>query len=429
MRQHLLVFLLTLSMALGVAGCVTNPITGRSQFMVVSDARAAQSSTLAYNKLVSEASRAQALDKNPATLHRVRAITDRLVAQAVLLRPETRGWKWEVHVLEVGEVNAWCMAGGKMAIYNGLLEKLQPSDDEIAQVMSHEISHALLSHQAEKLSRVYAQKMGLGLGVIAGAVFGYDLRGVTGLADTIATVGLQLPNSREAESEADKVGIEIAAKAGYDPRAAISLWEKMLKVGGGGTPEWLSTHPDPENRLQALRGMAEQLMPVYEAAQGRPRQEKPAAPSEAIPPPTMKENKLFQNRFTPEVAPESKSFTADVNSSQPSSDEAAAFRRRYAVPQCGPTMREGASRRIPSTVMASGSQLSAVAGIALRATVDEAKQGGCAVLLIYPDGTPPELLSQAKKLTTEGAFSVQPFMTGGKDFFIVVRRGEPPVKQ
>ena len=110
--------------------------------------------------MVTEASRSHALDGDPGTLNRVRSITDRLIAQAVLLRPETRSWQWEVHVIQDNEVNAWCMAGGKMAIYTGLLRKIQPTDDEIAQVMGHEISHALLSHQAEKISRAKAQQMG-----------------------------------------------------------------------------------------------------------------------------------------------------------------------------------------------------------------------------------------------------------------------------
>lgn len=252
--------------AIVVSGCATNPITGRSQASLVSDAQAAQSSTQAYSQLLSEAHRANALDNNPQNIARVRGITDRLIPQAVQLRPETRNWKWEVHVLNSKEVNAWCMAGGKMAVYTGLLNQIKPSDDELAEVMAHEISHALLSHQAEKMSRVKMQQTGLQIGVIAGALAGYNLGSVAGLADTAATLALQLPNSREAESEADKVGMRIAAQAGYDPRAAVSLWEKMLHTGGSGTPEWLSTHPSPESRIQAMRLLADQYMPVYQQA-------------------------------------------------------------------------------------------------------------------------------------------------------------------
>ena len=116
------------------------------------------------------------------------------------------------------------------------------------------------------MSRVQMQKAGIGLGVLAGAMFGYNLGSVAGIADSVATVALQLPNSREAESEADNVGLELSAKAGFNPQAAVSLWEKMLKVGGSGGPDWLSTHPDPQSRIAAMKIKAQQLMPVYEAA-------------------------------------------------------------------------------------------------------------------------------------------------------------------
>jgi predicted Zn-dependent protease len=261
-------FLLIPLLALGAGGCATNPITGRSQAMLVSDAQAAQASVQAYQQVLSEASQQGALDTNPATLGRVQSIARPIINQAMQMRPETRSWRWDVHVLRSNEVNAWCMAGGKIAVYTGLLQKVQPTDDELAQVLGHEIAHALLSHQAEKMSRMQMQKLGLGVGVLAGAVAGYDLSGLAGLADSLATVGLQLPNSRQAESEADSVGIEMAARAGFNPNAAVSLWEKMIRVGGSGGPDWLSTHPNPESRIQAMRARAQQLMPVYEANRG-----------------------------------------------------------------------------------------------------------------------------------------------------------------
>ena len=252
-------------LAIAAGGCVTNPITGRRQAMMVSDSSAAQQSSQAYSQLLSQAHQKGALDVDPAATARVQAIARPLITEAVKLRPESANWKWDVHVLKSGEVNAWCMAGGKMAVYTGLLQTVRPTDDELAQVMGHEIAHALLSHQAEKMSRAQMQQVGLGLGVLAGAVAGYDVRGVAGLANQMATLGLQLPNSREAESEADSVGIEMAAKAGFDPKAAVTLWNKMLQAGGSGTPEWLSTHPDPRSRIAAMQAKAHQLEPVYEA--------------------------------------------------------------------------------------------------------------------------------------------------------------------
>ncbi len=249
-----------------VSGCAANKITGRSQAMIISDDQAAQQSTQAYSQLINEAAQKRTLDHDTYQLNRVQSIAKPLIAQAIKLRPMARDWKWDVHILKSDEVNAWCMAGGKMAVYTGLLDKIQPTDDELAAVMGHEIAHALLSHQAEKMSRQMMQSIGLNAGMIAAGMFGYNVRGLASVADTVATLGLQLPNSREAESEADKVGIEMAAKAGFNPEAAVTLWEKMLRVSGGGTPEWLSTHPDPQSRIAAMKVEAKKLMPVYEAS-------------------------------------------------------------------------------------------------------------------------------------------------------------------
>ncbi|MGZ8219964.1 M48 family metallopeptidase [Methylomagnum sp.] len=273
MTNRILAPLFIVLLGLTAGGCVTNPITGRNQAMLVTDTQAAQQSALAYNQLLSEASKQRALDADPATTSRVQAIARPVIEEAMAKRPETRQWQWDVHVLQSDEVNAWCMAGGKIAVYAGLLQQVRPTDDELAQVLGHEIAHALLSHQAEKMSRQQMQQMGMGAAVLAGQVAGYNVSGLAGLADQLATLGLQLPNSREAESEADSVGIELAARAGFNPTAAVSLWEKMMQVGGGNGPEWLSTHPNPQTRIAAMKAKAEQLMPVYEASRGqRPSQ-------------------------------------------------------------------------------------------------------------------------------------------------------------
>ena len=160
MFSRMTVVFLIFLLALTIEGCVANPITGRSQAMLVNDTEAARSSAQTYSQLLSAASRQGALDGDPAALSRVQAIARPLIVQAVKKRPETRGWRWDVHVLNSSEVNAWCMAGGKIAVYTGLLNKIQPTDDELAQVLAHEIAHALLSHQAEKMSRIKIQKLG-----------------------------------------------------------------------------------------------------------------------------------------------------------------------------------------------------------------------------------------------------------------------------
>jgi predicted Zn-dependent protease len=244
------------------SGCQSNPITGRSQFMIVSEKEAESSSAQAYASLLTEARAKGKLDTDSARQQRVRRITDRLVAQAQILRPESRNWQWSVHVIDDPAVNAWCMPGGKMAVYTGLLQKLHPSDDELAQVLGHEISHALLSHGREKMSRAMATDVGLQAGSI---LAGRDLTPLS----SVAEVALLLPNSREAEAEADTLGIELAAKAGYDPQAAVTLWQKMSTLGGSHPPQFLSTHPSNEARLANLAKLVPQMMPYYQQAKSK----------------------------------------------------------------------------------------------------------------------------------------------------------------
>jgi predicted Zn-dependent protease len=186
----------------------------------------------------------------------------------VMLRPETAQWEWSVEVIDDPmTINAWCMAGGRMAVYTGLLTQLDPTDDELAQVMGHEISHALANHTAEKMSVAMATRVG----VAAAGVLSEDNAGaVMGAAALAAQFAVELPNSRTAESEADEIGIEIAAKAGYNPNAAVTLWEKMGAASGAGPPQFMSTHPSPSNRQERLRELAPQMMEYYRAASDPP---------------------------------------------------------------------------------------------------------------------------------------------------------------
>lgn len=266
-------FILLSLTALVLPGCVTNPVTGRSQLMLVSEDTAISESAQAYTALLQPLAKDGKVDSSPATVARVQEITGRLIAQAIKYRPETRDWAWSVKVIDDPKtVNAWCMAGGKMAIYTGLIEQIKPTDDELAQVMGHEISHALAKHSAEKMSRAMAMQVGLGALAITQSDSRYANLTLTG-AQAAAIVALELPNSRTAESEADRIGIELAAKAGYDPRAAVSLWEKMGKVGGGdGTSrmDFLSTHPAPVKRMETLAALVPQMLPYYEDKSPRP---------------------------------------------------------------------------------------------------------------------------------------------------------------
>jgi predicted Zn-dependent protease len=154
-----------------------------------------------------------------------------------------------------------------MAIYTGLLQQIRPTDDEIAQVMGHEIAHALANHTAERMSVARARN----IGVLGGGILADRPAVAMSVAAATAQVAITLPNSRTSEAEADRIGIELAAKAGYDPRAAPSLWRKMGEVGGSGPPQFLSTHPSPENREGELAALVPEMMPYYEQRTERPR--------------------------------------------------------------------------------------------------------------------------------------------------------------
>ena len=251
--------LLTALLAASLAGCQTNPVSGRSQLVLVSEEQAQASSAQAYAQTVNAAQQKGKLSTDAALNARVKRITDRLIVQAGNMYPPSRSWKWSVAVIDEPTLNAWCMPGGKMAIYTGIIRKLNLSDDEIAQVMGHEISHAILGHGRERMSRAIAMQGGMQIGSI---LAGRDLSILAPVAD----VALTLPNSRQNESEADRYGIELAARAGYDPHAAIKLWEKMSQATGNGPPQFLSTHPAPTNRIQALTALVPKMMPIYEKA-------------------------------------------------------------------------------------------------------------------------------------------------------------------
>src|ERR1700741_1009789 len=217
----------------------------RHQMMAVSSQEVDAGAKKAYAQMMAEAQKKNVLDRDAAQVARIRAITQRLIPQTAVFRPDATKWDWEVHVITLDEVNAWCMPGGKMALYTGLIQKLNATDDELAAVMGHEISHALREHSREQVSRQMGTQMAIG---IAGALLGVGDLGQS-IAGTVADVPLNLPQSRTAEQEADRIGVELAARAGYDPRAAISLWQKMAATGGAQPAQWLSTHPSHETLI------------------------------------------------------------------------------------------------------------------------------------------------------------------------------------
>lgn len=260
--------------ALTFAGCATTNSTSsgavgvdRKQTLWLSSGEVNQAAKQAYSDTLKEADRQRALNRDQQAVARVRGIANRLIPATAVFRSDAPGWQWEVNVIQSDQLNAWCMPGGKIAVYTGLIDKLKLTDDELAAVMGHEIAHALREHGRERASQAMVTGVGLSiLGAATGAT-----KGQVDLAGLIANLTINLPNSRQFETEADRVGVELAARAGFDPRAALTLWDKMASKGGGAPPQWLSTHPSNESRQRDLADYAQQVMPLYQATLAQPR--------------------------------------------------------------------------------------------------------------------------------------------------------------
>jgi len=235
----------------------------QSMSALVSEADLRRGSEQAYAQLMGQAREKGALNADAQLTQRVRAIAQRMIPTTAAFRPDAPAWKWEVNVLQSDQLNAWCMPGGKIAFYSGIITRLNLTDDEIAAIMGHEIAHALREHARERASEQQAAGLVIGVGA---ALLGVGSIG-SDLGQMAYKVAVGMPNSRAHETEADRIGVELAARAGYDPRAAIVLWQKMAKAsGGGGSPQFLSTHPSAETRQQDLAVYAERVMPLYQQA-------------------------------------------------------------------------------------------------------------------------------------------------------------------
>ncbi len=215
-----------------------------------------------YAQLAGEARTQGALlpDNHPQVV-RLRAIASRLIPFSYEWNKRARQWQWQVVVLKSPELNAFCMPGGKIAFYTGILDQLKLTDDEVAMVMGHEIAHALREHARERMGKTAATRIGAS---VISSLFGL---GNTG--DALLGMGSQLLTlkfSREDESEADLVGMELAARAGYDPRAGISLWQKMSAAAKGAPPQWMSTHPASNTRIQDIEANLPKVRPLFDRA-------------------------------------------------------------------------------------------------------------------------------------------------------------------
>lgn len=249
-----------------LTACQSTPVTGRKQLIIIPESQAITASKQAYAETLTPLQKDGKLNTDPKVKARVDGITARLIPPAIKYRPETAEWEWQVNVIQDPEtLNAWCMAGGRMAIYTGIIDKLKLTDDEIAQIMGHEIAHALARHTAERMSVAAGNAALLQIGAVLLGGKGTGGQLALQAAAVATTVGVQLPNSRQQEAEADRIGIELAARGGYDPNAAVSLWQKMVAATGGkGRFDFLSTHPAGEKRIEALGALVPSMMPLYQ---------------------------------------------------------------------------------------------------------------------------------------------------------------------
>jgi len=254
------------TMALATTSCESVNTTSagavgvdRKQQMLVPSATIEQGAAEAYEAELKAARDKGVLNTDKAQLARVSTIARRIVSATPVFRADAASWNWQFNVQKTKELNAYCMPGGRIMVYSGLIESLDLTDAELATVMAHEVAHALREHTRERVSRAYAQQLVL---QGAAAVTGVS-EGTANIANMIAEVTFQLPFSRDQESEADQIGLELMARAGYDPRSALTLWNKMAAAEQSGQPKFLSTHPAPKDRIRAIEKNLPRVLPLY----------------------------------------------------------------------------------------------------------------------------------------------------------------------
>ncbi|MBC7682333.1 MAG: M48 family metallopeptidase [Ferruginibacter sp.] len=238
-------------------------VGGNSAFSKLVSAEAVEQTALSqYQQTLQQAQQQQALaPANHPQLLRLRRIADRIIPFTADWNPRAKDWQWKVNLIGSNQINAWCMPGGKIAFYTGILDKLKLTDDEVAAVMGHEIAHALREHARERMGKSMATNVGANLLS--------QLLGTGQLGNTVIGGGAQLLSlqfSRSDETEADLVGLELAARAGFDPRGGITLWKKMAAQNNSAPPQWLSTHPAGSNRIAEMQKNLPRVLPLYEQA-------------------------------------------------------------------------------------------------------------------------------------------------------------------
>jgi Zn-dependent protease with chaperone function len=234
----------------------------KPRLLLVPEAMVNQSAAQEYTHLKQQAAARRLLNNDEPQVRRVRAIAARLIPQGARFNPKASAWTWEVNVIDAPMVNAFCMPGGKIMVFTGIIDKLHLDDAELAAIVGHEIAHALLEHGRARMSEAVLKKAGINL---ASAYFGLSNAGTAALAHA-AQLAVTLPYSRSHETDADLVGIELAARAGFDPRAAVNVWKKMSTVATSQPPQMLSTHPTNTARIRDLEAALPKVLPLYQSA-------------------------------------------------------------------------------------------------------------------------------------------------------------------
>jgi predicted Zn-dependent protease len=269
MRPLLASLLLSLCLAMPAAASAQAAEPGvqvrKRKLMVVPESTVNRTAEQQYVQMKQQAASRGLLNRDAPQVQRVRAIAQKLIAHGRRFNPESGNWTWEVNVIDSPAINAFCMPGGKIMVFRGIIEKLQLGDDELAAVIGHEIAHALLQHGRARMSEAVLKNVGVNL---AAMYFGLGDLGAAALAQA-AQLAITLPYSRGHETDADLAGIELAARAGYDPRAAVTLWRKMAAASQGQPPQFLSTHPGHADRIREIEANLPKVMPLYEKARGR----------------------------------------------------------------------------------------------------------------------------------------------------------------
>ncbi|GAC1419564.1 MAG: M48 family metallopeptidase [Burkholderiaceae bacterium] len=225
-----------------------------------------QHSAQAYSKLIADAAqKGQLVSESDPTAVRLREVEQRLLPNALRVNQQARQWDWQVNLINSPQINAFCMPGGKIAFYTALITQLQLSNDEIAIVMGHEMTHALREHGVDQYKKQMMGQLAERAGVaIASQYFNFNPQ-LLGAGAQILDKLAQLRFSRKDETEADRIGLEIAARSGFDPRAGISLWNKMDQASRGANLEFLSSHPGGPNRIRAIQAQLPDVLPLYQA--------------------------------------------------------------------------------------------------------------------------------------------------------------------